>query len=655
MEEEYDQNSQNNNIIQENHLNNNEQINLDLMKRIELLDTENAQLKEAYTELQDDLKEKDQSIEESHKIISKLKDEYSKLIKEYQNLEQINKELMQESKYSKNALGNMTKINNSLNKLQKQNGELNTELIRVKNENYDLKNKIQSLMGNNYKTEEEAKNNTLIINDLNGRLNNLVNMIKDREKIISEQSKKINELNGIIDKKDEEIKILVNFSKQINKENKQNVKEITNQAIKTIKILNHNRNNSYDALNNNNNIQNNSQFTLKDDKSTFADFIPMLKQNKTSFALKDAINSLLYIPEHLDDKTISKEFLLDMNFKTELLKSELFASLIRESKVINFLKDILNKISLNDEKMVKNNENVNNVFDVISRLKNVLKNIMNENKHLRKVNDLLKDNLNKNDLLNQKIKDDVKKNMKKIKDKISHLSIGNPKRTHEKYNSISYKYNYDNNNKNNNNKNNNIYNFNYNNDPNTFDDYYNNNIAPKKNENNYDNYDNYNNFEDEINNLQRENNNPERNNNDYVYNNYINSTRPKNSDIRKNYNSSKYMSIDNKKTKNFFDKITDNNKSNNESINDIRNNSYLKGNNLYKSSYNFNDGNSFNDKNYKTKNQYYTPNIDDKYMSNYNNKYQKKKNSDNKSTTYQYLGKQSYMPYNQRKISSGKY
>ena len=225
MEEqaEYDQNSQNNNIIQENHLNNNQQINLDLMKRIELLDTENAQLKEAYTELQDDLKEKDQSIEESHKIISKLKDEYSKLIKEYQNLEQINKELMQESKYSKNALGNMTKINNSLNKLQKQNGELNNELI-------------------SYKTEEEAKNNTLIINDLNGRLNNLVNMIKDREKIISEQSKKINELNDIIDKKDEEIKILVNFSKKINKENKQNVKEITNQAIKTIKMLNHNRN-----------------------------------------------------------------------------------------------------------------------------------------------------------------------------------------------------------------------------------------------------------------------------------------------------------------------------------------------------------------------------------------------------------------------------
>ena len=74
-QEEYDKNSQNNNIIQENHLNNNEQINLDLMKRIEILDTENAQLKEAYTELQDDLKEKDQSIEESHKIISKLKDE----------------------------------------------------------------------------------------------------------------------------------------------------------------------------------------------------------------------------------------------------------------------------------------------------------------------------------------------------------------------------------------------------------------------------------------------------------------------------------------------------------------------------------------------------------------------------------------------------
>ena len=65
-------------------------LNKELFRNIEILDNENNQLKAALTELQEDLKEKDNSIEESHKIITKLKDEYSKIIKEYQNLERLN-------------------------------------------------------------------------------------------------------------------------------------------------------------------------------------------------------------------------------------------------------------------------------------------------------------------------------------------------------------------------------------------------------------------------------------------------------------------------------------------------------------------------------------------------------------------------------------
>ena len=73
-------------------------VNNELLKNIEILDLENSQLKAALTELQEDLRDKENSIEESHKIITKLKDEYSKLIKEFQNLEQINNELIQENK-----------------------------------------------------------------------------------------------------------------------------------------------------------------------------------------------------------------------------------------------------------------------------------------------------------------------------------------------------------------------------------------------------------------------------------------------------------------------------------------------------------------------------------------------------------------------------
>ena len=103
---------------------------------------------------------------------------------------------------------------------------------------------------------------------------------------------------------------------------------------------------------------------IKNDKTTFSDFIPIFKNNKASFALKDAINSLLYIPDNIDNNIISKEFLMDMNFKTELLKSELFASLLRESKIVNFLKDLLNKMNLNDDnKLIKSsNENAKNNF-----------------------------------------------------------------------------------------------------------------------------------------------------------------------------------------------------------------------------------------------------------------------------------------------------
>ena len=46
-------------------------VNNELLKNIEILDSENSQLKAALSELQEDLKDKENSIEESHKIITK--------------------------------------------------------------------------------------------------------------------------------------------------------------------------------------------------------------------------------------------------------------------------------------------------------------------------------------------------------------------------------------------------------------------------------------------------------------------------------------------------------------------------------------------------------------------------------------------------------
>ena len=55
---------------------------------------------------------------------------------------------------------------------------------------------------------------------------------------------------------------------------------------------------------------------------------------------------MMYIPNDL--KSISKEFLMDMNFKTELIKSELYAGLIRETQFVKFLEEIFSKLNIKD-------------------------------------------------------------------------------------------------------------------------------------------------------------------------------------------------------------------------------------------------------------------------------------------------------------------
>ena len=622
-EEEYSQNIDNNNMLLSQLINQNTQnqveINTDLMKRIEILDKENSELKEILVEFQEDLKEKESSLEESHKIISKLKDEYSKLIKDYQNIEQINRELIQESKYSKSILDNISKSTNNITKLQKQNEDLNTELIKQRNENNELKNKIQNMISVNNKNVDDVENKKIIISDLNGRMGNFVNMIKDREKIINEQSIKINDLNEIINKKDEEIKILVNFSKEINKENKQNVKEITKQAINTIKVLR--RNNSFDSMNNYNYNQNkgtDNHLFIKNDKTSFSDFANILKKNKASFALNDALNSLLYIPDNIDNNIISKEFLMDMNFKTELLKNELFSSLLRESKIISFLKDILNKLNINDNNLIKDDkQNANDIFHLVLKMKNNLKNIIKENKTLRRTNLALKENLKQNNLLNEKIKNDVKKNMQKIKGRINKLSntISNERNNYKSYN--------------NNNSYNNYSNTNY---------------------MNYKNGQNYKDLENEIKNLKDENNRYKKNNtdlkemiNDYILSDNINKKREKNNKI---------LSLDNKNHKDSYENLDYkkyNNSKDNNYINDFQN---IKENNLNKTASNFyREKNLYNtiNNNYPNRNFYsQNNNIDDKYINNFSNYHKKKNHNKNEESTYEYRKSPIYFSYNNR-------
>ena len=324
-------------------------MNNELLKNIEVLEEDNAQLKMAVAELQEDLKDKENSIEESQKIITKLKDEYSKIIKEYQNIEQINNKLINENKLNKKEIENARKTNNLVSKLQTKNNELTTEINILKKENNSLKLKINTNNSTSNKKEKDLKNKEVLKNNLKQKSDNWMLMIKERENVINEQSKKIKDLNEIITRQEEQLKLMMNFSKSINKENKTNISEITKQAVKTIKLY-------YNSLSN-------SQITMYDNgyriefknsnKNMTQEFENILKSDKISFILEDALNSMMYIPKNL--KSISKEFIMDMNLKTELIKSELFSCILRENYFVSFLDEIFGQFNLKISKILIKN------------------------------------------------------------------------------------------------------------------------------------------------------------------------------------------------------------------------------------------------------------------------------------------------------------
>ena len=402
------QSAQNSQFIRQAKLNSGA-VNNELLKNIEILDSENTQLKAALGELQEDLRDKENSIEESHKIITKLKDEYSKLIKEYQNLEQINNDLISENELNKKSAEGFKRANETISKLQKQTNDLINENNALKKENNAMKNKLISNNSSSNKKEQDLKDKELIITDLKEKADNWVLMIKDRENLINEQSKKIKELNEIILRKDDQLKLMVNFSKEINKENKSNVAELTKQAVKTIKVF-------YNTLNNSgkNNIDSGYRVEFKNTATTFENFEPTLKNKKTCFLLEDATQGMMYIPNDL--KSISKEFLMDMNFKTELIKSELYSSLIRESQFVKFLDEIFSKLN------IKDTENIKNISKKVIELTNNFGNILKENNKLKSENRILLQNQKNSDLFLKKFKENVSNNMNKLKEKYSYLT-----------------------------------------------------------------------------------------------------------------------------------------------------------------------------------------------------------------------------------------
>ena len=448
-----------------------------LLKNVKILDEENIKLKELLTDMNNELKTKEEALNESQKIILKLKDEYAQIMKEYKKLENEKNKLVEKKENSQKIIDNMSKNQLEYERVLKLNEQLRQELIRTKeNLNY-YKSNFSNATNDLNKLEKHNKTKEMIIKDLKIEGDKCVNMLQDRDLLIESYSKKINELNQIINQKDEQLKLMVNFSKEINNENKSNVKEITKQAVKTIKVFYNTLNNkdnknqvNFIEIRNNNNIPNiKSQEGINENNNSnelaiLANlFDNKVNSEKCSIILQESLRDLLYIPEE-GVNYINKEFLIDNNFKTSLIKTELFASLIRENNLYNFLKNIFGRLDLAiafktgiHEKVMKMNEfkfqfnHMKNMFEEYYKENSLLKNKIKElNLYIEKLkNDMNKKNikykekivelinlyeLNENNINNDKNKESMQNNIQKFKNEISDLNAKMDRINNEKYN-----------------------------------------------------------------------------------------------------------------------------------------------------------------------------------------------------------------------------
>ena len=360
-----------------------------------------------------DLKDKEESLSQSQKMITLLKDEYSKVIKQYKELEDYNQELEKKENDNKKIFDNFKKAHLIYEKIEKQNELLKLELEKTRKELSTYKGNYNMKSTEFNRVEKDSINKELIIKDLKNEGNKFITMIKDREAIIENYSQKILELNHIIEQKDEQLKVMINFSKEINKENKSNVQELTKQAVKTIKIF-------YNTINNKNGENENflvpiKNINNKNDKYFLDNFNENIKENNCSFFLKDAINQKLFIPE--GDSFINKDFLITNNFKTELLKNELFASYIREFNFVLFLKNIITQIN-GDEIPTQSKLSLNELINRISIFKKSFDDMYKEREKYKSDNEILKNRVKDITLYIIKLKNDVKEKGKKMNEKL---------------------------------------------------------------------------------------------------------------------------------------------------------------------------------------------------------------------------------------------
>ena len=326
-------------------------INKELLNNLELYEKENANFKKIIIQLNEKLKEKDEYLAENEKLILKLKNNYLNLSSQYEKIE---------LQFQKNLK------NKNEDDISQQNIKKKSEIEKYKKENKELIDNLNKIKIEYNKKIKELKEISFSYQELKQKSSNFIEMLKDREKIIEQNEGKINQLNNEIKNKDEQLELLSKYKKEEIKNN-ENFKNIIDSIIDKdnykVNIFPFDEQFNIDILEN-------SIFNI----------------NKLSFKLQEALKDILYIPSNAN-MSITKEYLINMNFKTELIKLECFSNYLREFNYVKFLKNLSNLINNCSLKDINNSIYV--FKSIFEKMKCDIMKYINENNLLKnKIKDL---------------------------------------------------------------------------------------------------------------------------------------------------------------------------------------------------------------------------------------------------------------------------
>ena len=337
-------------------------INEELIIKLELYEKENNELKDVIEKLNQELNYKDKYLEECEKIILELKNNF---INDYNK-----KEI--EFKKNEDDIISCSESKKEDEKYKNENNRLKMELNKIKKEYNEAIKKIKTF---SLSFDKTSKNNF-----------NYIEMIKEREKKIEENEIKIKNLIEENNSKEEQIHLLTKYKKDENDNNENNIAEIISKNNYMINIFPIEEVFNIDILEN-----------------------KIFNKEKINFKLSQALKDILYIPSK-SNKCLTKEYLIDMNFKTELIKSECFSNYIREYNIYQ----LINNHKFNSRII---NEIINKMYFIESNYKKI---IIENNLYITE-NKKLKEKIKEIFLYINKIKEELYIVNTNVKLKINHI------------------------------------------------------------------------------------------------------------------------------------------------------------------------------------------------------------------------------------------